>query len=161
MDGGENVELLGANDRALQVTSSGVRTTVRLDADVRRRVFSTLTSARATNSPDRLTNSLDRVYLHLENVRGSIDALKLNVVVNQQQVGTVALFGLQRASSQDGQQGGRGLAFLFDITDIVDNLFVANELDVDSLDVSIEPNNAFADLAQITVGRVSVYRQGQ
>lgn len=153
MDGGENAELLGANDGTLQIKSSGARATVRLDSDVRRRVFAGLAVASETKLPDC-------VYLRLENVRGTIDAYKLRVSVNQQNVGTVALFGLQQASLEDGQHGGAGLAFVFDITEIIDNLFLANTPDVDSLDVTITPNNAFADVAQITVGRVSVYRQG-
>jgi tyrosinase len=154
MDGGDNAELLGAHDGALQIKGSGARATVRLDPDVRGRVSASLADASETNLPDR-------VYLRLENVRGTIDAFKLNVSVNQQNVGTAALFGLRRASLKDGQHGGTGLTFVFDITDIIDNLFLANALDEDSLDVRIEPNHAFADIAQLTIGRVSVYRQGQ
>jgi len=153
MDGGERVELLGAHDGALQVQSSGARASVKLDPDVRGKTFASLANASAANLPDH-------VYLHLENVRGTDDAFKLNVSVNQQHVGTVALFGLRRASSIDGQHGGIGLNFIFDITNVMDNLFAANTPDVDSLDVSITPDDPFVDAAQITVGRVSVYRQG-
>jgi tyrosinase len=154
MDGGQNAELLGANEEeALPIKTSGVRATVKLDSEVRGRMFASLANAAATNSPDR-------VYLRLENVRGTIDAFKLNVSVNQQNVGTVALFGLRRASLKEGEHGGAGLTYVFDITDIMDNLFLANAVDVDSLDVRIEPNTAVPAFAQLTVGRVSVYRQG-
>ena len=123
------------------------------DGQVRGRVFASLAAASATNVPDR-------VYLRLENVRGNIDAYKLNVSVNQKNVGNAALFGLRKASLADGQHGGAGLNFKFDITEIIDSLFLANTLDVDSLDVKIDPNAAVPAFAQLTIGRVSVYRQG-
>lgn len=155
MGGGENAELLGANEDegALPISSSGARATVTLDHEVRGEVFASLAAASETNLPDR-------VYLRLENVRGAIDAYTLDVSVNQQHVGTVPLFGLRGASLEDGQHGGAGLTFDFDITAIIDNLFLANALDVNSLDVRIEPNQAFVELAQISIGRISVYRQG-
>ena len=153
MGGGDDVELLGANDGALQITGSGARTTVRLDADVRGKVFASLARASEANAPDR-------TYLHLENVRGTMDAFELNVTVNQQHVGTVSLFGLRRSSAVDGRHGGMGLNFIFDVTDVMDNLFVGGTPDADSLDVRITPNNVLADVAEITVGRISIYRRG-
>lgn len=154
MNSGDNAELVGANDGALRIKSSGARATVRLDSDVRGKVSASLAEASETTLPDR-------VYLQLENVRGTRDAYKLDVSVNQQHAGTVALFGLRRATLKDGQHGGGGLTFVLDITNIIDNLFLENALDTDSLDVKIVPNQAVPDSAEITVGRVSVYRQGQ
>jgi len=154
MASGTNAELVGAHDGALQIKSSGARATVKLDSSVRKNVSASLTAASETSPPDR-------VYLQLENVRGNIDAYKLNVSVNQQPAGTVALFGLRRASVKDGAHGGKGLSFILDITDIIDNLFLNNALAVDSLDVRIEPNHAVPDNAEFTVGRVSIYRQEQ
>ena len=154
MDSGDNAELVGAHDGALQIKSAGARATVRLDSDVRGKVSASLAEASETTLPDR-------VYLQLENVRGTRDAYKLDVSVNQQHAGTVALFGLRRATLKDGQHGGQGLTFVLDITNIIDNPFLENALDTDSLDVKIVPNQAVPDSAEITVGRVSVYRQGQ
>jgi tyrosinase len=154
MASGDNAELVGANDGALRIKSSGARATVRLDSDVRGKVSASLAEASEVNLPDH-------VYLRLENVRGTRDAYKLNVSVNQQNAGTVALFGLRRASLKDGAHGGEGLTFVLDITNIIDNLFLDNGLDVNALDVRIVPNQAVPESAEITVGRVSVYRQGQ
>ncbi len=156
MDIGDNTELVGARDGALQIKSSGARATVKLDSDARAKVSESLAAASDASLPDR-------VYLRLENVRGSIDATKLYVSVNGQQVGHVALFGLERASSKDGQHGGEGLTFKLDITNVIDNLFLNNNnaLDTDSLDVRIEPNHEVPDDEELTVGRVSIYRQGQ
>jgi tyrosinase len=153
MDSGDNAELLGAHDGALKITSSGARATVRLDSDVQRRVSSSLEDASETNLPDH-------VYLKLENVRGTRDSNILNVSVNQQAAGSVALFGLRRATLKDGQHGGAGLTYVLDITNIIDNLFLGNALDTDSLDVRIEPDDVVPDREELTVGRVSVYRQG-
>ncbi|MDQ3800996.1 MAG: tyrosinase family protein [Acidobacteriota bacterium] len=154
MDAEDNAELVGANERPLQIKSSGARAAVRLDAGVQRKMSGSLTRASEAQPPDQ-------VYLQLENVRGNIDAFKLNVSVNQQNAGTVALFGLRRASLKDGEHGGEGLTFILDITNIIDNLFLNDALDTDSLDVRIVPNQSVPDSADITVGRVSVYRQGQ
>lgn len=154
MDRGGNAELVGAHDGALQLKSSGARATVKLDSAVRDKVSASLAAAADATPPDR-------VYLQLENVRGNIDAFKLNVSVNQHHAGTVSLFGLRRASLKDGEHGGQGLTFVLDITDVIDKQFLDNALDVDSLDVRIVPNHAVPDSAEITVGRVSIYRQEQ
>jgi tyrosinase len=154
MDSGENAELVGANDGALRIKSSGARATVRLDPDVRGKVSASLAEASETNLPDH-------VYLQLENVRGTRDSYILDVSVNQQRAGSVALFGLRKATLKDGQHGGQGLTFVLDITNIIDDLFLNNTLEADSLDVRIVPNQAVPESAEITVGRVSVYRQGR
>jgi tyrosinase len=154
MDSRDNAELVGANDGALRIKSSGARATVRLDSGVRGKVSSSLAEASEAALPDH-------VYLQLENVRGTRDSYNLNVSVNQHNAGTVGLFGLRRATLKDGEHGGEGLTFVLDITNIIDNLFLDNALDVNSLDVRIVPNQAVPDSAEITVGRVSVYRQGQ
>ena len=148
-----DMELVGANDEPLRVESSGARTTVRLAPEVQRKVSASLAEASEANLPDR-------IYLQLENVRGNRDAYKLNVSVNQQNAGTVPLFGLRRATLKDGEHGGEGLTFVLDITDIIDNLFLNNALNEGSLDVRIVPNHAVAENAELSIGRVSVYRQG-
>jgi tyrosinase len=153
MDTRDNSELVGANEGALRIKSSGARATVRLDSDVRDRVSTSLAKASEAVLPDQ-------VFLELENVRGTDDSFVLDVSVNQQNVGTVSLFGLERASLEDDDHGGAGLTFVLDITNIIDNLFLNNTLDVNSLDVRIVPNHSVPDDKEITVGRISVYHQG-
>lgn len=154
MDIGDNVELVGANKDALQIKSAGAHTSVKLDSGIRGKVSASLLAASVESVPDH-------VYLQLENVRGNIDAYKLKVSVNGQDAGTVGLFGLRNASSKDGEHSGAGLTLVLEITHIVDTLFLDGTLDADSLDVRIIPNQAIADSADITIGRVSIYRQGQ
>jgi tyrosinase len=48
-----------------------------------------------------------------------------------------------------------------DITNTIDNLFLDKALEADALDVRIVPNQAVPESEEITVGRVSVYRQGR
>lgn len=154
MDIDANTELVGANDGAIKLKSSGARATVKLDSAVRGTMAASLADASEAKLPDR-------VYLELENVQGDDDSFILDVSVNQQPAGTVGLFGLQQASVTDDEHGGGGLNFVFDITNIVDNLFLDNTLDLDSLDVRIVPNQTVPDTANIKVGRVSVYRRSQ
>ena len=153
MDSSGDVELLGANNGPLRIGSSGAHAHVMLDSGVQGRVSASLAAASGTNVPDH-------VYLQLENIRGNRDAFILDVSVNQQPVGSVAMFGLRRASMRDGEHGGGGLTHILDITDVIDNLFINKALDVDALDVRITPNNAVPEGEEITIGRISIYREG-
>jgi tyrosinase len=161
---GRNVELVGANQQALPIKSSGASTTVKLDPVVRRRVSASLAAPSETAPPDR-------VFLNLENVRGTHDAAALSVYINLPKgakpgdhpellAGSVGLFGLSRASLKDGKHGGQGLNFVLEITKIIDALHRNNALNAASFQVSIVPYRAIPDQAQITIGRVSIYRQG-
>lgn len=151
-DTGAESELVGAHDGALLIKSSGARAQVRLDPGSRKKLSKSLAAASTEALPDR-------AYLQLENVRGTRDAQKLDVYVNGHQAGTVALFGLRRASMKDSHHGGTGLSFELDITSIIDSLYLENVLDADSLDVKILPSQAVDDDAPLSVGRVSVYRE--
>ncbi len=164
MTPGTNVELVGASQEALPITGSGARTTVKLSPDVRRKVSLSLANASLRNVPDR-------VFLHLDNVRGTHDASVLSVYINLPEgakpsdhpellAGSVGLFGLRRASASDGKHGGQGLNFVLEITKIIDRLHLSHALDADSLQVTVVPHQAVPEQAHITVGRISIYRQG-
>jgi tyrosinase len=155
MEMDENTELVGANDGAIQLKSLGARAAVTLAPEFHKKVVNSLRSASAAESLP------DAVYLELQNVRGNDDAFILDVSVNQQPAGSIGLFGLEQASAQEGEHGGSGLTFVLDISNIVDNLFINNALDVNSLAVRIAPNFPIPDSSVITIGRISVYRRGQ
>jgi tyrosinase len=159
------VELVGASQTSLAIGGSGARTTVRLRPEVRRSLTASLANASETAAPDR-------VILNLENVRGAQDAHVLNVFIDLPQgakpsdhpellAGSVALFGLSEASFDSGPHGGQGLSFALDISKLVDSLHLKRALDTDSIDVSVVPNRPVTDDAQITVGRISIYRKGR
>jgi tyrosinase len=162
---GGNFELVGANQGAVPIEGTGASTTVTLDSNVRQKVSNSLSLASETAPPDR-------VFLNLENVRGTRDSYVLSVYINlpsgakpadhpELLAGSVALFGLRKASYKDGGHGGAGLNFILEITHIVDTLHLNNTLGLDSLHVTIVPNQQVGGEAHITVGRVSVYRQGR
>jgi tyrosinase len=159
------VELVGTNDAPIPITGSGASAAVQLDPQVRQKVARSLAAAADTAAPDR-------VYLGLDNVRGTYDATALSVFINlppganpadhpELLAGTVALFGLRRATMAGGRHTGGGLSFLLDISPIVDRLHVGNALNVDALRVTIVPNRPLPANAEITVGRISIYREGR
>jgi tyrosinase len=161
----KNVELLGANSGSLRLTGKEAQTSVTLESTVRRKVTSSLRSpgAEAATVPDR-------VFLNLENVRGVNDATAFSVYINvpagedpakhpELKAGSVALFGVRKASQKDDKHSGDGLTFVLEITDIVDRLHLTGDLNADKLHVRLVPRNEVPDEAQISIGRVSVFRQ--
>jgi tyrosinase len=114
----------------------------------------------------------DRVFLNLENVRGLVDSTAFHVYVGLPEganpaghpellAGSVALFGARKASIADEEHGGQGLTFVLEITKIVDSLHLNQAFDVDSLPVRIVPVKPVPEDAQVSIGRVSIFRQGQ
>jgi len=163
----QNVELVGANQETLRVVSDGARTEVKLDRAVRRKVAASLTEAPQAAAPEP-----DRVFLNLENVRGLSDATAFRVYVNlpagadphkhpERLAGRVSLFGVRKATATDEGHAGKGLTFPLEITKIVDTLHLDEALDVDSLNVTIVPVKPVPEDAQVSIGRVSIFRQGR
>jgi len=160
----KNVELVGANPQAFRIVGGEARTSVALDPNMRRKVSASLAAAAETQAPDR-------VFLNLENVRGVADSTALRVYVSARQganadvgeqfAGHVALFGVRKASLADGPQAGQGLTFVLEITKIIDALHLSDALDVDALDVRIVPILPVPEEAQVTIGRISIFRQGR
>lgn len=164
-----NVELVGASEEPVPVTGSAVGSRVRLDAPMRRRVIRSL--ARAAEAPD-VTAPPDRLFLNLENVRGHSDAAAFHVYVGvpddeeatdhpEQLAGSIAPFGVSQATEGDDLHGGQGLTFVLEITSIVDDLFLGDSLDVGSVPVRIVPVRPIDDDAGLTIGRISIFRQGR
>ena len=162
---GNKAELVGANQASLPVQGGDVHTSVKLDAGVRRKVSASLAAASESAPPDR-------VFLNLENVRGLVDSTAFHVYVGlapganpadhpELLAGSVALFGVRKASVRDEEHAGHGLNFVLEITHIVDALHLGHALDVDSLDVRLVPVHPVPAEAEVTIGRVSIYRQGR
>jgi tyrosinase len=158
-------ELLGASKSSIPIEGTGAHAVaVRMDTGVRRKV---------ANSFALVANAVlpDRVHLQLENVRGALDATVLGVYINlsadatpqdrrDSLVGEIALFGLRRASVPDGEHGGGGLSFILDITNFIDQLHLNKGLDIGSIQVSLLPRHPLPEATRITVGRISIYHQG-
>lgn len=159
-----HVDLVGANDQAVTVRGP-VSSRVRLDVAARRDVA-------AAFAPGTAVEGGDRLFLNLENVRGQSDASAFRVYVGvpdgedvdahaDRLAGSVAPFGLRKASQPDGEHAGQGLNFVFDITAIVDQLHAEGSFDVDDLPVRLVPVRDLADQRQVSVGRISIYRERQ
>jgi tyrosinase len=165
MAASKTVELLGANDQSLRLVGPGARTSVALDTSVQRKISDSLRSvaAAAPSAPDR-------VFLNLENVRGLNDATAFNVYINvpvgddpaqypDHLAGSVALFGVRKATEADDEHAGNGLTLVLDISHVIDTLHLAGALNVAELHVQLVPLTPVPESAQISIGRISIYRQ--
>jgi tyrosinase len=159
-----NVELLGANKESVRLVGREARTTVALDDAVKRKVTASLTAATEAAPPDR-------VFLNLENVRGLNDATVFSVYINlpegedpaqhpECRAGSLSLFGVRKATLADQEHAGNGLTFVLEITRIIDRLHLAKALDAAQLDVRLVPRNPVDEASQVSIGRISVFRQG-
>ena len=114
----------------------------------------------------------DRVFLNLENVRGQSDATAFRVYLGlgdeqdpaehpERLAGSIAPFGVSQASDSGDEHGGQGLTFVLEVTNIVDQLHLEGGFDVGSLPVRIVPVRPVSTESQLTIGRVSIFRQGR
>jgi tyrosinase len=160
---GNKVELMGATQGSVVVKGAGIRAPVRLDTGVRSKVAASLTAASRAAPPDR-------VFLRLDNVVGTIGGV-ISVYINMPEggkpaqyqhlcAGAIGLFGLRQASEPAGKHGGKGMSFTLDITKVIDQLHLSQSFDLDTLYVSLVSSRAIPGTAPITVGRISIYRQG-
>jgi tyrosinase len=157
-------ELVGASEGPTEIQGAGAPSVaVKLDPSLWREVGASLAAASETTLPDR-------VFLNLEDVRGTSDSTVLGAYVNLADdaapkdrraslAGRVSLFGLRRASASDGDHGGSGLSFVLDITHLVDEMYLKKAFDVGSVQVSLLPRRPLPAQAKITVDRISLYRE--
>lgn len=159
----KEAELLGANSDELKINSSGAQAVVKLNTDLHRNPLVGLVDP--SGNPSR-----DRIYLVLENIKGTQDATVLNVYLNLPEgknpgdyhhllAGSVGLYGLRRASIQPGEDGGLGLTFVLDITQILIEQPAAMSPGADEIRISILPHPQLPDLTNVVVGRLSIFRQ--
>jgi tyrosinase len=167
----KTVELLGANNQSIRLSGTEARTSVALDGAVRARLSTNLRAAAAPAARAATPAVPDRVFLNLENVRGISDATAFNVYINLPEganpanyprnlAGSVALFGVRKASKVDDTHAGDGLTFVLEISDVVDRLHLSGVLDAGQLHVALVPRHPVPDEAQISIGRISIFRQG-
>jgi len=161
-----NAELLGANRQRLSLTGTEARSSIALDPGVRQKVSASLAAAR-TAAP----SAPDRVFLNLENVRSLSDATTFDVYINvpdgddpaqhpDNLAGSIALFGARKASLANDKHAGNGLTFVLEISHVIDKLHLAGALQADQLHVRLVPLSPVADADQVSIGGISVFRQG-
>ncbi|KWZ38034.1 tyrosinase [Burkholderia savannae] len=159
------VELFGASDQHVPVAGSEARSSVTLDAGVHRKLTANLAATAAATS-----STPDRIFLNLENVRGLDDATVLNVYINVPEgedpakypdhlAGCVALFGVSKATVAEDGHAGDGVTFVLEISHVIDALHLAGALPPSKLDVRLVAATPVAEESQVSIGRISVYRQ--
>jgi tyrosinase len=165
MAGPKTVELLGANNQSLRLAGAEASTSLALDPSVQRKVAASLESAKSA-----APTAPDRIFLNLENVRGLNDATAFSVYINvpdgedpaqhpDHLAGSIALFGVRKATLADDTHAGDGLTFVLEITHVIDRLHLAGALNAAQLHVRLVPMNPVPEAAQVSIGRISVFRQ--
>jgi tyrosinase len=160
-------ELVGATPAALSLAADGASGEVHLDQEVRRSVTAGLMAG--DQAPTGQTGGSDEIFLNLENVTGQSDATAFQVYVGlgpdedpaahpELLAGSIAPFGVRKASQPDGEHVGQGLTFVLDITDVVQSLHLDSSFDVDQLPVRLVPVHPVPAGAELSVGRISIYR---
>ena|SRR5690349_5285171 len=151
----KEAKLLGINSGELEIKGSGADTIVRLIAEARAKVVAALANA-----------SHDRFYLALENIRGTYDpavlyaqiALPENALAGNRfnvQVGSVALYGLRKASMPGNES--RGLTFVLDSTLALTELFTVESPYANDIRVRILAHRELPASTRIVIGRVSIF----
>ncbi len=160
--------LLGANSTVVQLDKPVVETRVRLDANEHRLLVNTLSVSKLAAGT---VKAPDRVYLNLENIKSTTDAALYYVYVNLPEgadpaqspehfAGTVSMFGVSGASATEGATAGNGVGASFDITHIIDKLHAADALGGELTVKLVSAIDGDGD-AEVSIGRISVYRQGR
>jgi tyrosinase len=170
--GNAEPELVGATTEPVELRGDSVSSDVRLERSARHRVVASALRA-AVHEPDTEAEAEaegpEQVFLNLENVRGTSDTTAFQVYVGlgpdedpdshpELLAGSIAPFGVRKASQPDGEHVGQGLTFVLDITDVVQHLHLNSSFDVDQLPVRLIPLHPVRAGADITVGRISIYR---
>jgi tyrosinase len=164
MAGPKKVELLGVNTQSLKVSGTDARTSVKLDSAVRQKVSASLTAA-GPAAPDR-------IFLNLENVRGLHDATAFSVYINvpdgddprshpDHLAGSIALFGVRKATKVDDKHAGNGLTFVLEISHVIDKLHLAGALNANEIHVRLVPRHPVPEAAKVSIGRISIFRQSR
>ncbi len=159
----EDVELLGANEAPMPVVGASASADVQLKDNVRTKLSASSAMRAASVLPDR-------VFLNLENVTGRNDAAVFNIYINvpagqdpaqhpERKAGSISLFGVSSASNPDRGHAGEGISFVLEISAIVDQLHLGDELTAGKLHVQLVPLRPVSAEANIRIGRISVYRQ--
>lgn len=114
----------------------------------------------------------DRWYLRVEDIVGESPAVPVyEVYVNlpeaerthdhpELRAGAIASFGIPEASQPDAEHGGNGLTDVFDITDLVAELFDGEAWDPDTVKVTVVPVGLSGEVEEggdVRAGRISVY----
>jgi len=161
------VELIAASGATIELGANPVEARLQVDRPGVARTFSSLRALASDAGLDGAPlHEPDRVFLNLENIRGNYNAALYRVYVgvpqqgNDHYVGAVSMFGVAKASDPARGHGGNGITEVIEITDAIDALHLRGVDDLRELRVRLEPAMEVHEGDQLSVGRISVYRQG-
>ncbi|WP_300664485.1 tyrosinase family protein [Fluviicola sp.] len=109
-----------------------------------------------------------RMFLRFENIKGKgaapVYSVYLNTAdkdgINQSNyAGSIALFGLERASKADKHHSGSGLNEQLEVTDLISKLSALPGWDEKKLDIQIKPDREVKDDVSVSIGRISLYSE--
>lgn len=157
----KHAELLGSHSVKLEIKGEGAYANVRLTEEGKRKLLAGLSQTSGKTL-------LSRVYLILENIRGSLDATLLNIYLDLPKnvhadhhraslAGTMSLYGLRMSSVTYGENAGLGLTSVFDITQRLIDLQVTSQLDGNEIRISILPDHPLPESSDIVVGVINIY----
>ena len=156
-------ELLGSNDEVVSLGPNPVRSRIKLASRPLTTLSKSFTkSLMAMNTP----GEPDRVFLHLEKIRGKDGSGIFDVILHQPgaparspgtKAGSISLFGLEQASKREGRHGGNGLNKTIEITKAVDAMKL-DPAQAKNLDVEIVPRSDVRKEDDIKVGQITVHR---
>ena len=72
----------------------------------------------------------------------------------------MSLFGVRKATATDQAAAGNGITESLEMTDWVDQLRAAGVQDMDDIRIRLVPRTTVRPEDNISVGRISIYRQG-
>jgi tyrosinase len=156
-------ELLGSNDTEITLGANAVRSRIKLATGP----LSTLShSFNRRTMAENTPGEPDRVFLQMQNIRGTDDAGVFDVYLHGPKdapgapgvkAGSIGLFGLSQASTPDGDHAGNGLNKTIEITKAVDAMKL-DPAQTENLDVEIVPRSGVGPGSDIKVGQITVHR---
>ena len=156
-------ELLGSNDAEVTLGPGSVKSRVNFAT----RPLTTLTNSFTKSLMSAETpGEPDRVFLHLENIRGKDGSGVFDVVLHRPdappgsagvRAGSISLFGLEQASQTEGDHTGNGLNKTLEITKAVDAMKL-DPAQAKTFDVEIIPRSDVRAEDDIKVGQITVHR---
>jgi tyrosinase len=161
-------ELIGASEGPVRVAGT-TGAAVRLDTSATRSLRRSLERVAETDAATPAEPA--RVFLKLENIRGTSDAAIYHVYIDlppnadpaqyaDRRAGTVSLFGVSAASDPNGPTAGSGINQVLEITQIVDALHLSGDA-LERLDVQLVPATPAVAGATFSIGRLSVFKLGE
>lgn len=164
MTSGHTPELIGSSEGSVHVTGE-TDAPVRLDKSRTNVLHRSLQRALRADAAE--VEEPPRVFLKLENIRGTSDAALYYVYIDippganraeyaDRLAGTVSLFGISAASDQNGPHAGSGINQVLEISQIVDALDLSGD-ELAAIDVRFVPANETTAAADFSIGRISVF----